>query len=250
MRRRGFTLIELLVVIAIIAILAAILLPVFATARERSRQSSCANNEKQLGIAIIAYEQDYDEKTPYGDLTSTWRGIGWANEIYSYVKSNGVFLCPDDPTLANGAAVPVSYAINEQAAGQNISVFAAPATTVMCSEVAGQQVIVSANNETGSTWASASDFGDNLVVSNPAGGNSQCCGGGGMPVVYAWGLGNFENDKGGSDKPSRHDNNALSNFLMADGHVKGIAATNVARHAVPTSQPPTVTFCPMSVACP
>src|SRR5579872_5466667 len=62
--RSGFTLIELLVVIAIIAILAAILLPVFATARERARQSSCANNLKQLSTAFIGYLQDYDEKFP------------------------------------------------------------------------------------------------------------------------------------------------------------------------------------------
>ena len=64
--RKGFTLIELLVVIAIIAILAAMLLPVFATARERARQSSCANNLKQLGTAWVAYCQDFDERTPYG----------------------------------------------------------------------------------------------------------------------------------------------------------------------------------------
>src|SRR3984893_11508515 len=63
-KSNGFTLIELLVVIAIIAILAAILFPVFAKVREKARQSSCASNEKQLGLAFAQYTQDYDEKLP------------------------------------------------------------------------------------------------------------------------------------------------------------------------------------------
>jgi len=62
MKRHGFTLIELLVVIAIIAILAAILFPVFAKAREKARQSSCLSNLKQLGLACLSYAQDYDER--------------------------------------------------------------------------------------------------------------------------------------------------------------------------------------------
>ncbi len=63
-KKQGFTLIELLVVIAIIAILAAILFPVFAQAREKARQTTCASNEKQMGLAILQYQQDYDEMFP------------------------------------------------------------------------------------------------------------------------------------------------------------------------------------------
>ena len=114
----GFTLIELLVVIAIIAILAAILLPVFASARERARQTSCANNLKQCGLAIIQYEQDFDETFPtayrYTDLSSSptsnsfvknnWcDGYSgkttqmWMDDVAPYIKSTQVYYCPDGP---------------------------------------------------------------------------------------------------------------------------------------------------------
>src|SRR5579862_4815942 len=100
MNRKGFTLIELLVVIAIIAILAAILFPVFASAREKARQISCASNEKQLALATLQYTQDFDEVFPYGNsLWSQNWGIdrdNWSGAIAPYIKSTGVFACPDD----------------------------------------------------------------------------------------------------------------------------------------------------------
>src|SRR5580698_2440397 len=111
--RAGFTLIELLVVIAIIAILAAILFPVFAKAREKARQTTCASNEKQLGLAFLQYTQDYDEMTVSGAIPANpgaWYaigGVGWAGQLYPYVKSQGAFACPDDTTA--GTTV-VSYA--------------------------------------------------------------------------------------------------------------------------------------------
>ncbi|MEN6303579.1 MAG: DUF1559 domain-containing protein [Armatimonadia bacterium] len=105
MARRGFTLIELLVVIAIIAILAAILFPVFAKAREKARQSSCLNNMKQVGVAFLQYCQDYDERFPKGDSAAwgdgAWPGYphgGYVDAIYPYVKNVQVFLCPSDST--------------------------------------------------------------------------------------------------------------------------------------------------------
>ena len=96
-RSRGFTLIELLVVIAIIAILAAILFPVFATAREKARQTTCSSNLKQLGLGILQYAQDYDECPPSG-TSKTYSVTGWAGQIYNYVKAKAVYVCPDDQT--------------------------------------------------------------------------------------------------------------------------------------------------------
>jgi len=93
--RRGFTLIELLVVIAIIAILAAILFPVFARARAKARQTSCASNLKQIALAFLMYTNDYDSKfvSCYDDGIPG-RRIIWSEKLVPYVKNNQLFLCP------------------------------------------------------------------------------------------------------------------------------------------------------------
>jgi prepilin-type processing-associated H-X9-DG protein/prepilin-type N-terminal cleavage/methylation domain-containing protein len=104
----GFTLIELLVVIAIIAILAAILFPVFATAREKARQSTCASNLKQISLADAQYSQDFDEAlVPDYIGYDGWWGYGgnqrWMDLLYPYVKAERVFDCPDDKNLQSNA---------------------------------------------------------------------------------------------------------------------------------------------------
>jgi prepilin-type N-terminal cleavage/methylation domain-containing protein/prepilin-type processing-associated H-X9-DG protein len=131
MNRRGFTLIELLVVIAIIAILASILFPVFARAREAARQSSCVSNLKQLGTALQMYTQDYDEMlpgaapfsaaSPYGHWVLAFNNGAGQNAaqpgpfpvdqgaLYSYVKNAQVYVCPSD---ANGRVKRLSYSMN------------------------------------------------------------------------------------------------------------------------------------------
>ena len=107
MHRRGFTLIELLVVIAIIAILAAILFPVFAKAREKARQSSCLSNIKQLSLGFMQYAQDYDELLPQ-DYRCPWATrYTWRAMIYPYVKNAQVFSCPSDSNRYTGALVGV-----------------------------------------------------------------------------------------------------------------------------------------------
>jgi prepilin-type N-terminal cleavage/methylation domain-containing protein/prepilin-type processing-associated H-X9-DG protein len=109
-RRPGFTLIELLVVIAIIAILAAILFPVFAQARDAARQSTCLNHMKQLGTALMMYAQDHDETLPSWPFHAkpggvfqdprfqVWGYSLWVDAAMPYVKNRKVFACPNGPT--------------------------------------------------------------------------------------------------------------------------------------------------------
>jgi prepilin-type N-terminal cleavage/methylation domain-containing protein/prepilin-type processing-associated H-X9-DG protein len=130
--RRGFTLIELLVVIAIIAILAAILFPVFAQARDAARQTTCLNNQKQLGTGLQMYAQDYDETLPSWPFRGgaaglfsdprfkLWSYSTWVDAVMPYVKNAGVFACPNGPkTGANfvfgpkDSQIAINLAINE-----------------------------------------------------------------------------------------------------------------------------------------
>lgn len=100
-RKTGFTLIELLVVIAIIGLLAAILFPVFARARENARRSSCQSNLKQIGLGLVQYVQDYDEVLPspmYGTTANNNESYTrWQDVIYPYVNSASLFECPSEP---------------------------------------------------------------------------------------------------------------------------------------------------------
>ncbi len=217
---RGFTLIELLVVIAIIAILAAILFPVFASAREKARQTSCASNEKQLGLAFIQYAQDYDEIMPcyWNSGAPTNTTVNWAYEIYPYVKATAVYACPDDLTTpANGTLAKCSYCYNSNleyyfgtAEYINIAKMNAPASTVLLVETDGGGM-QSQFNPAGfrsdySPWGDGYNQ-DGSVNSNTA---------------YRTGLmGNrafAANISATTDTSARHTGG--SNFLACDGHVK------------------------------
>ena len=121
MRRRGFTLIELLVVIAIIAILAAILFPVFARAREKARQASCLSNVKQMTLAVMMYAQDYDEVLPFsigGDMTGMWSVM---ELLEPYMKNRQIQLCPSD---SSGAIDFTVFGLGRYSYGYNYVLFA------------------------------------------------------------------------------------------------------------------------------
>ena len=148
--KKGFTLIELLVVIAIIAILAAILFPVFAKAREKARQTSCASNLKQIGLAVVQYAQDYDETIVFSvavvnagyngghSVCGAVRGH-WTGAMEPYVKSTAVYVCPSGkkPSMCCDPTVR-SYDMNAAVAGlctaYNMAQMAVPAQTILIAD--------------------------------------------------------------------------------------------------------------------
>lgn len=155
--QHGFTLIELLVVIAIIAILAAILFPVFARARENARRTSCMSNVKQISLGIIQYTQDYDEKMPihYGPAGGA---LFWGNAIFPYVKSNQIFFCPSATNMSTSSPISVSnisygynyaYLSPTNANGTALAAIQSPSETVMIGDSwkNNNRYVITSNND-------------------------------------------------------------------------------------------------------
>ncbi|HEY3329367.1 MAG TPA: DUF1559 domain-containing protein [Capsulimonadaceae bacterium] len=220
---KGFTLIELLVVIAIIAILAAILFPVFATAREKARQTACLSNEKQLGLAFIQYSTDYDECYPMGLIRwANTSGQGWAGRIYSYVKSERVYKCPNDPTGDYTGRTTMSYIYNMNIANvSNISKFGDPTKSVVLFECKGYQAVGLASGEqTVDNWGGS-----------PAGNIQWMMPGNGQWIYLTTGYLGGEpltvNNAGTyvTVLPGWHNDGA--NYVLADGHVKWLKGEKV-----------------------
>lgn len=207
MRIKGFTLIELLVVIAIIAILAAILFPVFATAREKARQSTCASNLKQIGMATQQYLQDYDECYPdvynVGAPSWTWMPNGAASVatmLYPYVKSTNVWLCPSvTPTnvycywSVNGATYIDQYAFNEYYLSRSDKT--PPTSPVQLSSVTSSATIFEFADLGPVNWAT--NTGQTTAVAD------------------SW----YDNTTGRMGYP----HSAGANWCYGDGHVKWVA---------------------------
>lgn len=220
--RRGFTLIELLVVIAIIAILAAILFPVFAKAREAARKTTCTSNLKQLSLAMAMYRTDYDSQFPFAGWfdTGTCSTNDWQNSIFPYVKNKGAYHCPSSTDIHNDAdehqdwnRTATDYLINNQlSANRNPlkeSAVVAPADCVMLLEghcdwnnqgqcIAAGSSTLQSNNYWCREYSIFGNDGD-LVTGTWDG------------STHVWGL-------------TRHDGGVTSAFV--DGHVKFMTGIN------------------------
>jgi len=179
--KTGFTLIELLVVIAIIAILAAILFPVFSRAREKARQTNCLSNTKQLELGVQMYTQDFDEMLP-----SQYYGTGpdytWRSAILPYVKNAQIFQCPSKrmTTTFNGGldyGTNGGYGVNAvhyatggptPPPGQSDGDVQYPATCIFLGETEGSEAFANDGSNThladgGSAWASTANDRHNGV---------------------------------------------------------------------------------------
>lgn len=238
-RQHGFTLIELLVVIAIIMIIAAILFPVFASAREKGRQAVCASNEKQLGYAFLQYAQDYDETFPVDTAGGYMKG--WITACYYIVQSKQVFTCPDDQFYPGPGVDRDSYCMNANLMGGSpslkltnkyalLSNLQAPALTVLLCEVTHAQKVT-----IGDPSNDHSVVGDGGGLNSPQGydyaDNPSSTNGtavyktgpiGGVSVANAPDLGASVGYHSGG-----------SNYLACDGHVKWLSAAQVSGGQTP-----------------
>ena len=212
-KRQGFTLIELLVVIAIIAILAAILFPVFARARENARRSSCQSNLKQIGLGVAQYTQDYDERMPSVRIGPTDAdGGAWPVVIQPYIKSYQLFACPSNtrntvfmehskPLFSNEPNLaPTSYAAtmstNDGSGSNNGGSFGARGTagpSLAEFDQVAQTIMVADSNTTSNDMRMNHDLWNGLAAQ----------GSGGNPTFFNGHL-------------------STMNCLFVDGHVKSM----------------------------
>jgi prepilin-type N-terminal cleavage/methylation domain-containing protein/prepilin-type processing-associated H-X9-DG protein len=198
--RRGFTLIELLVVIAIIAILASILFPVFGRARENARRSSCQSNQKQIGLGMMQYSQDYDEKMvpTRASLTgSSTGGFSWKHITQPYLKSTQIVICPSNNRPGSSYAYNLFMGIG---GGLSLAALQTPAQTPILVDALGASVL-----NASCVFVPDADSSPSLLVTGR---------------YHEYPSGNIYDSDDGVPWPDVHLDTAV--FLFADGHVKSL----------------------------
>jgi len=242
---RAFTLVELLIVVVILAVMVAILYPVFVRMTKPAEYRKCLSNEKQLGLAFIQYVQDNDEKYPFGVHPAPVQSVpaGWAGQIYPYIKSTALYKCADDPTPVDSRKpnqLPISYAYNcnvgysplpKGHAGKPrspfnptpLSAMTAPASTVLLCEVEG----VTCNMENSKEASSPAVLGGKTVALSNVEGNES-------GMRYATGI--LREDPASEAMVGTAAGNATaetgvhadgSNILLCDGHAKWLRPSSV-----------------------
>jgi prepilin-type N-terminal cleavage/methylation domain-containing protein/prepilin-type processing-associated H-X9-DG protein len=189
--RRGFTLIELLVVIAIISILASILFPVFARAREKGRSTACLSNVRQICMAISMYSQDYDEIVIWGQTAS----LMWYDAIFPYTHNDQIMFCPDRKDLGPG------YGLNWLASGQAESAFFDASSKILVADVNPEFLGMTAPGQKPTYWH----------INDP---KNTICGN----TQYSASAPPRDNSWIGNNFPQRHNDGI--NFGFLDGHCK------------------------------
>jgi prepilin-type N-terminal cleavage/methylation domain-containing protein/prepilin-type processing-associated H-X9-DG protein len=207
--KNAFTLIELLVVIAIISILAAILFPVFARARENARRASCMSNLKQIGLGIMMYVQDYDEKYPPSNITNEGTGYFWWQLIDPYTKSTQLEFCPSatsqsSPTSLNYGTNLLIMRDGRYYDGVAMAAIAAPATTYLIMDSGFYRIDVPKINAPVSGW-------------------------GWLPGSGALGVTFYDTNPPADWETGRHFDGV--NVTFADGHVKWLKSSLVLAEA-------------------
>ena len=209
-KKSAFTLIELLVVIAIIAILAAILFPVFARARENARRSSCTSNLKQIGLGIMQYTQDYDEKLPFACVDDG--GFPFHFTVQPYLKSYQVFDCPSftpNTRVNNAPAASASYMANGGGSYQ------AGLPGTVSTDAGGIRPMNRGQNDParpvsgGAALAQFESSSQTIVILEHSDNSNN-------PDLYNVG------DLAGGTNTNFQNHLGMTNFLFADGHVKSL----------------------------